>query len=336
MRVPFLLGILPLLAGCEGAQSVLDPRGHAADIIARFSWVLFAGAAVIFLGTMAMFAAGLFWPERVKGITPIHLVIGGGFVFPVITLLVLLVYTTLIGRWMDPTNGVAQTEEPLRIDVTGVMWWWEVVYHGHPDGPVVSANEIHLPVGRPVELHLATRDVIHSLWIPPLHGKMDLIPGRTNVLTVQADKPSVMRGQCAEFCGAQHALMAFWVVAHPLDEFDSWLADQARPALPPQTPPQEDGSGIFLSAGCNSCHVIRGLEGAQGAGTGAGTRIGPDLTHIGSRLSLAAATLPNGVGPLAAWIAASQDLKTGNRMPSFHHLDGTSLSALAGYLEGLK
>jgi len=326
--------LLVLLAACSGEQAVLAPRGPAADVLSRFSWQLFAGGAAIFIGTMAMFAVGLLMPERTKGIAPIKLIIWGGIVFPIVVLTALSVYTAFVGRWIDlGRSAQARSEQSLRIDVDGVMWWWEVGYPQSDGSTVKSANEIHVPAGRPVEIHLTSRDVIHSFWVPTLHGKMDLIPGRTNRITIQMDEPGTVRGQCAEFCGLQHALMSFWVVAHSPDEFDAWMEAQRRSVSEPPTPELARGRDAFLASGCGSCHHVRGLE--EGPAK-AGGEIGPDLTHVGSRLSLGATALPNGVGPLSGWIAGAQRIKPGNRMPSYHYLDGEALNALAGYLESLK
>lgn len=329
-----IISFVLAMTACSGEQAVLAPRGPAGDVLARFSWLLFIGGAAIFAGTMAMFAFGLFMPERTKGIAPIKLIVFGGVAFPVVVLTALSVYTAAVGGKVDlGRNAKAEGREPIRVNVDGVMWWWEVEYPQADGSTVKSANEIHVPAGQPVEIHLTTRDVIHSFWVPTLHGKMDLIPGRTNRITIQMDEPGVVRGQCAEFCGLQHTLMSFWVVAHPPEEFNAWIEAQRRPAVEPATPELVRGRDAFLAAGCGSCHQIRGI--AEGSAN-AGGEIGPDLTHIGSRLSLGAATLPNGIGPLSGWIAGSQQIKPGNRMPSYHHLDGETLTALAAYLESLK
>jgi len=333
-RLAVLAGLLPLPAGCSGVQSVLDPRGAAADTLAGFSWVLFGGAAAIFLFTMAMLAVGLLWPRRTQRVRPLRLVVWLGLVFPTVTLVALTVGVAAVGNRIHLDRSLPEGQEPLRVDVIGQMWWWEVVYHpGGGAEPVVSANELHLPVGRPVEVTLASRDVIHSFWIPSLHGKMDLIPGRINRITIQADEPATIRGQCAEFCGLQHALMAFWVVAHEPASFEAWLAGRARPARPPQDPDLLAGQVLFLENGCGTCHRTRGVAEGPYAAVG---QLGPDLTHVGSRLSIAAGSMPNGVGPLAAWIADSQAIKYGNRMPSFHDLPGRDLTLIARYLESLE
>ena len=198
------------------------------------------------------------------------------------------------------------------------------------DGQAVrSANELRLPVGEPVELFLRSSDVIHSFWVPNLAGKTDMIPGRTNRMVIQADRPGVFRGQCAEYCGTQHALMAFDVIVLPRAEFDAWLASLAQPAREPQTPVMRQGRDLFLAAGCGVCHTVRGLEGAAG-------RLGPDLTQVGLRRTIGAGALPGGVGNLAAWTASAQHLKPGNAMPSYEELNGPQLRALSEYLGSLK
>jgi cytochrome c oxidase subunit II len=185
---------------------------------------------------MAMFAFGLFMPERTKGIAPIKLIVFGGVAFPVVVLTALSVYTAAVGGKVDlGRNAKAEGVEPLRIHVDGVMWW-EAEYPLEDGGNVKSANEIHIPAGWPVEILLTTRGVVHSFCVPTLHGKMDLIPGRTNRITIQMDEPGPVRGQCAEFCGLQHTLMSLWVVAHPPEEFDAWIEAQRRSAVEPAAP----------------------------------------------------------------------------------------------------
>jgi cytochrome c oxidase subunit II len=303
----------------------LDPHGSNAHETAQIAWVLFAGGAVIFVLVMALTAYAVFASSRSRtwlGGRPF--VIGAGIVFPVVTLSVLLIYT------FDVWGALSRDRTPsaLTIEVTGEMWWWRIRYLA-PDGSalLITANEIHIPVGRPIEFALKSADVLHSFWVPQLAGKLDMIPGRTNVLRIRADSAGVFRGQCAEFCGAQHAKMAFEVVASDPSEFDAWLTAQQRPAQDPRTPELVSGMNLFVNQ-CAACHSVRGTN-ARGA-------IGPDLTHIGSRQSLAASTLPNNVGTLAGWIAASQHLKPENRMPSFDRLSSAELLSLASYLKSLE
>ncbi len=311
------------LAACEGRQSALSPAGDNAAAIFDLSIVLVAGATVIFAGVMALaLYAVVARPERFPGARA--WVIGGGIVFPVVTLTALQVYEFAVARRL-PTAG----PDTLRVEVTGYMWWWEVRYPGAgPDGGVRTANEIRIPVGRPVEFVVQAADVIHSFWVPRLAGKIDMIPGHVNRLTVVATEPGWYRGQCAEYCGAQHALMALDVVAEPPERFDAWLAEQARPAPEPADVALAAGRDAFLALGCGACHRVGGTR-AQGT-------LGPDLTHVGGRLALAAGTLPNGAGALAGWIAGAQHVKPENRMPSFDVVDRETLHAVALWLESLK
>lgn len=319
-----LLGVLTL-AGCTGIQSTLEPHGPDAQRIATIAWILFTGAAVIFFAVTALAGYALFAvPTRRGWIASTKLIIGAGVVFPVVALSVLLIYTFGVAGAL--VGGKDST--PLKIAVTGEMWWWRVHYldaSGHP--LLVTANEIHIPVGRPVELSLATADVLHSFWLPNLAGKLDMIPGRVNVLRFTADQAGVSRGQCAEYCGAQHAKMAFYVDAKTPLEFDVWLAAQQAPGQTPRTEQHARGRALF-EPHCGACHTVRG--------TPAAGVLGPDLTHIGSRRSLAAGILPNNAGTLAGWIASSQHLKPENRMPSFADFTGEELRALAAYLESLQ
>ncbi len=317
------------LSACSGIQSVHDPAGPHAVAVGWIGWAMYLGAAAIFASVMIALVYA--WFARPRSPRPgrpggLGLVIAGGIVLPLVTLSVLLVFAFRLSRDLNPEVG----PDALRIEVIGHMWWWEVRYLDDQGGPpVVSANEIRIPAGRDVEFILTASEVIHSFWIPNLAGKMDMIPGRINRLRLRADRPGTWRGQCAEFCGLQHAWMAFMVVALEPAAFDDWFARERRPAAPPADPVLARGRDTFVSAGCGSCHAIRGVPRATG-------RIGPDLTHVGSRLSLGAGVLPNGIGPLAAWIVESQQIKPGNRMPSFNQFDGETLRALAGYLESLR
>lgn len=317
--------LLLLLGACSGVQTPLDPMGEQAGRIALISWVLFIGGIVIFLLVMGLLSFALLAPARVRAaMASRRFVIGGGILFPAVTLVVLLAWSLGISRALVLPGA----EAPLRIEVIGRQFWWEVRYPDSGEG-AVTANEIHLPVGREVELHLSSGDVIHSLWLPNLHGKMDMIPGRVNVQRLRADVPAVLRGQCTEFCGVQHSLMAFWAVAVPEAEFEAWLLRQRTPVAPPATPELAHGMAVFGEAGCGACHTVRGTE-WQG-------RLGPDLSRVGSRLSLAAGVLDNHRGTLAGWIAGAQDIKPGNAMPAYGRtLDGPELLALAAWLESLK
>jgi len=242
----------------------------------------------------------------------------------VLTLLGILVETMLTGRAMD----ALRVDDPVRVQVTGNQWWWDIQYPGaYPSLQVITANEIHIPVGRQVKIDMLSNDVIHSLWIPELQGKIDLVPGHLNTLWVEADHPGVFRGQCAEYCGAQHAKMALTVVAEPPGDFEGWLMANRAPAPTPATPDQQRGEAIVVKGPCSLCHAING--------TSAGGRTAPDLTHVASRSTLAAGTLPNTRGYLAGWIADPQHVKPGSRMPATG-LRGSDLQDVLAYLETLK
>jgi cytochrome c oxidase subunit 2 len=284
---------------------------------------MYVGAALVTLLVTALaLIPFLRWRER-----PVNQKLflwGGGVVLPLLTLTALVPYIMSVGHEMRASTA----PDRLSVDITGQVYWWEMSYwRAGGVSAVKSANELRLPVGEPVELILRSTDVIHSFWIPNLAGKLDNIPGRANRLVIQADRPGTYRGQCAEYCGKQHSLMAFDVIAVPRPEFDAWLRRLAAPVREPATPELQEGRKLFLGLGCGACHTIRGV--AQG-------RSGPDLTQVGARRMIGAGALPGGVGNIAAWIASAQHLKPGNAMPSFNQLEGPQLRALAAYMESLK
>src|SRR5439155_19861283 len=246
--------------------------------------------------------------------------------FTIAILLALLVSSVAVGR-AEGMFARGDARE-IEIDVTGHQWWWEINYPDkEPDKSFKTANEIHVPVGTPILLRVATRDVIHSLWIPNLHGKRDLIPGRYNEIRVEADRPRVVRGQCAEFCGMQHAHMALVVVAEDRAKFEAWKTHQQSPSNVATTAQQVHGRDIFFSLPCVNCHAI--------GGTDAFATIGPDLTHIASRPTIAAGELMNNKGNLAGWIIDAPALKPGTAMPPVP-MNGSDLQDLLAYLENLK
>ncbi|MBD7940028.1 cytochrome c oxidase subunit II [Brevundimonas guildfordensis] len=301
---------------------VLDPAGPFAGPVTVVAWVLFVMGAVVLAVVLVALGVALFgprkWKRRVGGE---RLVWMGGLAFPVVVLTALLIY----GLSVTARVSDAPRDGEMRVRVTGEMWWWRVAYLDDQGRETVQdANEVHIPVGRPVVIELESADVIHSLWVPRLGGKTDMIPGRRNFMRIQADAPGVYAGQCAEYCGGPHALMGFVVVAHAEADFAAWQAKQAAPAAPSALP----GAGVFSASGCGACHTIRGTE-ANGLA-------GPDLTHVGSRQTLGAGILPNNQGTMAGWIADSQGIKPGNRMPSYPVLTGRELRDLAGYLDSLK
>jgi cytochrome c oxidase subunit 2 len=241
-----------------------------------------------------------------------------------VTLIALLVASVWTGR----TVASVQASSAISIAITGHQWWWEVQYEDAvPSRRVLTANEIHIPMNRAVVLKVTSRDVIHSFWAPNLHGKRDLIPGILTAMWMQADRPAVYRGQCAEFCGRQHAHMAFDVVAEPDAQFERWLDGQRQPAPAPQTAAQIRGRDLFLEKQCVLCHAVRG--------TLAGGLVGPDLTHIGGRGKIASGTLQNTARDMAAWIRDPQHFKPGSQMPPAR-LSDADAQALADYLVSLK
>ncbi|WEF34432.1 cytochrome c oxidase subunit II [Pseudoduganella chitinolytica] len=303
-----------------------DPAGLDAVVIARLGWTMFIAAAIILAALTWLTLAALRHERR-----PIRArwwIVGGGLAFPVLGLTALLAWSSVATARLSPQTSLT----PLRIAVTGHMWWWQVRYTDPATGREFElANEVHIPAGRPVFLALGAADVIHAFWVPALGGKIDMVPGRLHGLAVQALRPGVYRGQCAEYCGEQHARMALEVVAHPPAEYDAWLAAQARPASAPASAELARGRAVFLAQRCQACHAVRGVT-AQPAGA----TLGPDLTHVGSRRTIAAGTLPTHAATLAGWVADPQAHKPGARMPATRALDGADLRALAAWLESLK
>jgi len=312
-------------AGCGGNQSVLDPKGPQAVELAQLSWLLFAFGTVVLLIVVAALVAAARGPVRARSaLASPRAVVWGGVVFPAVTLTVLLAY----GVWLTRAAALSpEAADALRITVVGEQWWWRVQYP-RSDGAVAAANEIRIPVGRPVLFTLSSADVIHSFWVPNLGGKVDMVPGRTTLLRLRADVPGVFRGQCAEYCGGPHALMALEIVALPPAEFEAWLQGQALPGAEPSSLAARRGRELFLGAGCGACHTIRG--------TPAAGMVGPDLTHLGSRRSVGVDTLAMTPANIARFIRDGQHVKPGNLMPPFRIFSGTDLDALAEYLAGLR
>lgn len=313
------------LANWPAAQSALAPAGPGAFAIDRLGTIMILGGAIILALVVMLTIVALRPGIRARRIIQgPRFVVAMGIAFPVITLTALLIYGLVV------TRGLVASEAPrLRIEVTGEQWWWRVNYLD-ADGAVVlsTANEVHIPIGHQIEFILKAADVIHSFWVPALGGKLDMIPGRINILQLTAAKAGVYRGQCAEFCGAQHAIMSLHVVALSPDEFERWWARSVGAAAEPPNDFARRGQQLFGTHGCGACHTVRGTE-AIG-------EIGPDLTRVGSRTSIGAGLLPTNVGTLAGWVSSSQHLKPGNRMPSFDRMEGPDLRALATYLASLR
>ena len=314
------------LSGCAGVQSVLAPQGPAGERIAVLAWVLFGtGTAILFAVLLAIgIAIGGSSSMRAR-LGQVRAVAIFGIATPAVVLTALLIYGVWLTQASVPTG---EGGPPVRIEVVGEQWWWRVAYLAPNGRKVVSANEIRIPVNRAVQFTLTSTDVIHSFWVPTLGGKVDMIPGRTTHLRLVANRPGVFRGQCAEFCGGPHALMALEVVALPQPEYEAWLAAQGEPAAEPTTEADKLGKALFLSSGCGACHAIRG--------TPASGSIGPDLTHLGSRRMLAAGWRPMSRENIARFIMSNQQVKPGNRMPPYAIFAPTEMEAIAAYLQGLR
>jgi cytochrome c oxidase subunit 2 len=325
LHAPVLLALAALLSGCEGSQAVLAPRGPHAEVTAWLAGLLFAGGTLVLLGVvLAIVFAVRGSPSARAFLAQDRTIVAAGAGLPIVTLSALLAYG--LHSTADPARAAPAA---LAIEVVGEQWWWRIRYldeSGRWD--FVTANEIRVPTGAQVELRLASADVIHSFWVPSLAGKLDMVPGRVNRLRIQADEAGVYRGQCAEYCGGAHALMAFHVVAEAPAEFEVWRERQRRPAAEPTEPEAQRGREVFLANGCALCHRV--------AGTPAAGTIGPDLTHVGGRLHLMSGLLRSHRGTFAGWIASAQRLKPENRMPSYTRLAGADLRALAAWLESLE
>jgi cytochrome c oxidase subunit II len=311
-----------ILGGCddERVQSVLHPAGPAAERVADLWWVMFGMGTAVFL--IVMILTGMAVLRRESDRPPMgnrRFIIAFGLAGPAVVLIVLLIFA------LQATLALRLPEARHTIQVIGHQWWWEVIY---PDHGIITANEIRIPAGEPVRLELRAADVIHSFWVPRLHGKMDLLPEVTNTFWIEATEPGVYRGQCAEFCGVQHARMAFVVVAEPPEAFDEWVRRQTVPPAAPATQELVRGLEIFFDAGCAECHAIRGTPAAPG-------EVGPDLTHFGSRLTIGAGQRPNTTGDLAGWIANPQTIKPGNKMPPTF-LGADELHTLVAFLQSLR
>jgi cytochrome c oxidase subunit II len=317
-----------VLSGC-GAQSPLDPHsGPARDIDALWWWMLGA-AGVVFLGAVALLALA-WWRRGTAGLPLLGenerastgLVVTFGIAVPLVALSVLFVVANL--SVASDTDAPERGTTKLTIEVTGHQWFWEVRYAGTA---AVTANEIHIPARTRVNVVVRAADVIHSFWAPQLNRKVDALPGHPNRMLLYADEPGRYRGDCAELCGAQHSRMGLAVYADPPDRFRRWLAHQARPAAQPEGSAERAGRQVFLESQCAGCHTIRG--------TSARGEIGPDLTHLQSRDTIAALTLPNTRAKLSSWVRDPQAFKPGNRMPVLH-LSTRDHRALIDYLESLR
>jgi cytochrome c oxidase subunit II len=311
------------LSACNGPQSALATAGRDAAQIADLFTIMAVGTLIVWAAVVAIAIYTIQVSESHSERAAKLLIIGGGVAAPTVVLGALIAY----GMPMVPTILAVPSKGDLAIEVIAKQWWWRIQYRT-PAGLIESANELRLAVGERVELQLASPDVIHSFWVPSLAGKMDMIPGRTTRLALEPTEIGTFRGTCAEYCGASHALMAFSVVVMEPRDFRAWLDAQARPAESPADPLAAQGQTAFISNGCTACHTIRG--------TPAAGRIGPDLTHVASRVRIAAETLPNEPEALVRWIAQTDRIKPGVHMPAFRALGAAELSAIAAYLGSLQ
>lgn len=314
--------------------SALSPHGVGAARIAELWWVMLALGTAIFLLVVGLLFAALLRgrrgtsataPDSSGGDVARNWPIFGGIVLPLVVIGIVFGYSIYTLAAIESP----QAKPVVKIEIVGRRWWWEVKY---PDQGVTTANEIHIPVGASVQVQLQSADVIHSFWVPELAGKMDLIPTRINNITLQADQVGVYRGQCAEFCGLQHAHMGFMVVVQSKDDFNKWLKTQGQPAAAPTDPAAIQGQQVFMNAGCVFCHTVKGLDDKEIDRSS--IDLGPDLTHLASRLTIAGASLTENRGNLAGWVVDTQHVKPGSLMPNMY-VNSQDLQNLLAYLESL-
>jgi cytochrome c oxidase subunit II len=314
--------LVSALSGCGGDQNTLNARSGAESAIVRLWWAMLAGSAVGFGVVLALLIGG--WLRRNRRVSPAGeqrataLVVVLGVVIPIAALTALFVWSDVVV--IRSTAAPPAASAQLTVRVIAHQWWWEVRY---PGTRAVTANEIHVPVHTRVDVVGTSADVIHSFWVPQLNRKIDLIPGRTGTVLIDADEPGTYEGQCAEFCGVQHAHMTVAVIAQSPAQFKAWLARMAAPA---RAGAGQKGLRVFLDERCANCHTIRG--------TPAGGEVGPDLTHLASRATLAALTIPNRPDYLRGWIADPQHFKPGALMPAVP-LTNKQLDELTSYLSSL-
>ena len=323
--------------GFGGNQTALNPAGPAAAHIEHTFALIFWITATVYCCVLAALVYFVWRRRHTLGTIPApqqtsdaddrfaSRAVAAAMAVTVVLLFVMLVSSFVTSHRLGKLND----QQALRINVYGHQWWWEVQYpnEAEPYRMVTTANEIHLPVGTPIRIHGTSRDVIHSFWAPNIQGKRDLIPGYNTDVLMQVDKAGRWRGQCAEYCGMQHAHMSFYMVAESQKDFNDWMTAQAQSAVAPGNPQALHGQQVFLSHACVLCHAI--------AGTTAGSRVGPDLTHVASRSTIAAGMLPNNTGSLAGWILNAQSFKPGSRMPP-NPMSGAELADLIAYLETLR
>jgi cytochrome c oxidase subunit 2 len=323
-----------LVAGCADNHSAMHPVGPRARQIADLMLSFFGVSAVVYLIVIAVLVWSLL-RRRAKSeeIPPeaqiasadakSRLVIAGALALTVVTLIGLA-----LGDFFTQRSLTARSTDAVRVQITAHQYWWEIEFDdAEPSQRLKTANELHIPSGKPVELTLTSQDVIHSFWLPSITGKKDLIPGHTNTEVLIVDKPGTYIGQCAEFCGLQHAKMRLIVHADAPETFAAWKRHQLETSRAPATDVERRGREVFVGSSCILCHSIQGTE--------AGATVGPDLTHLASRGMIAAGTLPNTPSNLASWILSPHQIKPGVLMPATA-VPPEDLAALASYLASLQ
>jgi cytochrome c oxidase subunit 2 len=327
-----------LFSACGyGNQSALNNAGVQAERLGSLWWLFLAITATVYVIVMSLLIFAFFRVRRAASGSDPEIkadqrrdrkagnIIKGAVGVTALVVFVLMIVSFRTGRAID-TLSLAQ--DPLEIKVTGQQWWWQVEYQDPiPANMVTTANEIHIPVGRPIKIDLVSHDVIHSFWVPNLHGKKDLVPNYPTTIFLQADEPGIYWGQCAEFCGYEHAKMRFMVVAESPEEFARWYASAQKASQAPSSESQAFGQQIFLKSVCTQCHTIQG--------TPANGRVGPNLTHVASKPYIASGVLQNNRENLMNWISDPQAIKPGIRMPMNTYSED-ELNALVDYIQSLK
>lgn len=325
---------LPSIARAETPLDYLFTHGTRAQSIAKLAWFTTTVSILVIVVVTGLLLAGV-WHRRdvpspgARGEAAVERPVGGAaWIYWGVGVTTIVLFVTMVWTFVTlAKTGPQPRPAALGLEVTGHQWWWEVRYLADDTSQeFATANEIHIPVGKVVSIRLRTADVIHSFWVPKLAGKTDLIPGQENQTWIEAERAGVYRGQCGEYCGEQHAHMAMEVVASPVDEFERWRKHQLQSVPSQALVPAQSGQGLFTTR-CGICHAVRG--------TTAGGILGPDLTHVMSRETIAAATIPNNPGGLSAWIANPQHVKPGNLMPNLD-VSGPQLAAIRQYVESLK
>ena len=331
--------MLPLLLGACSYQTYQSDFANAGVEDRQFLilfWVFLAICAAMYVLVIVFMLAGILRRRREGDANVVetgrhhqsHPLMRSGLIGWAALVSTGLVALAIASFFADRSMASAAANEKLSITLTGKQWWWDVQYNSADVSKTLrTANELHLPVGVPVRIILRSNDVIHSFWVPSFVGKQDLIPGRDTDVSFTPTKVGLFRGQCAEYCGVQHAHMALVVQVEPYADFIKWWEHQLQEAPQPRTPLALAGYNYVTTRQCSSCHSI--------TGTPAGGRVGPDLTHLASRRSIAAGTMPMGEGNLYGWIADPQSIKPGSKMPTMD-LEPSELHAVVAYLETLK